>query len=443
MVAAGTVQAEYAEALARLFSARRFGVILDTQRMRDLLAKCGNPQHALGAVVHVGGTNGKGSTVAMLAAMCRAAGLRTAIYTSPHLCSVRERMVFDGRPIESAEFVAAYQRVLAAGGADYTFFEQLTALAFCWFAQGTPEVTLVEVGLGGRLDATNVVDTSVAVVTGVAFDHQAVLGETLTQIAGEKAGIWKPGVPAVIGISGEPAAEPMLLDAAVGVGASPVVAVRSQLAPPQVAAVIASGLGLRGAHQQGNAASAWAAWQALAVARPELAARMTEAAACAGLRDTKHPGRFELVAGDPVVILDGAHNPQGAQALAATLKARHADLRRVARYCVAVLAVSADKTVSEMLAALGGVVDAVVATRYQHDRAMEPAQLAAYCHDAGLEVSAVTAGLAPALAHARSVGATEIVVAGSLFLVGEARALLLGCPVDPVAVMDPSPVRGK
>jgi len=421
----------YPELLARLIPARRFGVVLGLERMRAILGRLGDPERRLGAIVHVGGTNGKGSTVAMIAALAAATGRRVATYTSPHLSCLRERITIDGEMISETAIVEAASRVHAAGGDDLTFFEQMTAIAMVAIAHQGSDVTVLEVGLGGRLDATNVVDPAVAVVTGVAHDHQAVLGDSLAQIAAEKAGIWKPGRPAIIGASGLAAAVPVLVDAARAAGAS--ITVIDEAA---VAAV--PRLGLPGAHQRRNAAAAIAAVTALGV--PVIAAALAQ---------VRHPGRFEVIGalaqspgqatavppGVPYVILDGAHNPHGAAALAAAVRER-------GDQPVLVVAASADKDVAGIAAALAPVVVAVIATRYQQDRAMEPAQLAAvFAHAraaAGAGDLAVTAApdLRSAVAAAASFG-RPILIAGSLFLIGEARTWLLGAPTDPMLVTDP------
>ena len=409
----------YAELLARLLPARRFGVVLGLDRVRALLDRLGAPDRRLGAIVHVGGTNGKGSTVAMIAALAAAAGQRVASFTSPHLSCLRERIVIDGAMIGEAEIVAAAERVAGAGGDELTFFEQITAIAVLAIAGAGVDVTVLEVGLGGRLDATNVVDPAVAVVTGVALDHQAILGDTIARIAGEKAGIWKPGRPAIIGASGVAEAVPLLVEAARAAGAEPRI-----VDAAAVAAVPA--LGLAGEHQRRNAAAAIAAVRALGL--PIVAS---------ALASVKHPGRFEVidptgVPGVPRIILDGAHNPHGAAALAETLRASGERPALIA-------AVSADKDVAAIAAALAPVVRAVVATRYRQDRAMPPPELAAVFAAAAGAPAAVAAApdLAAAIAVAAVYGA-PIVIAGSLFLVGEARTLLLGAPTDPMLVTDPA-----
>jgi dihydrofolate synthase/folylpolyglutamate synthase len=256
----------------------------------------------------------------------------------------------------------------------------------------------------------------VAVVTGVALDHEVILGDTLAKIAAEKAGIWKPGRPAIVGASGMAEAVPVLIEAARAAGASAVVVVDDAA----VAAV--PPVSLPGRHQRRNAAAAIAAVQALGL--PVVGA---------ALASVVHPGRFEVIGppGAPSAILDGAHNPHGAAALAAALAERAVPGDRP----VLVIAASADKDIAGIAAALAPAVRAVVATRFQQDRAMEPAALAAVF--AGLNVAARPAAeLRAALAIAAAHGAT-IIVAGSLFLVGEARTLLLGAPTDPMLVTDP------
>jgi dihydrofolate synthase/folylpolyglutamate synthase len=404
----------YAELLERLVRARRFGMKLGLERMRELVdrlatARLGGPDRQLGRVVHIGGTNGKGSTVAMVAALARSAGARVATYTSPHLSTLRERVTIDGVLVSEDEIVAAAERVAAAGGDELTFFEQVTAIAMVIIAERGVDITVLEVGLGGRLDATNVVDAPIAAVTGVALDHEAILGGTLPAIAFEKAGIFKRGQRAFIGAAGEPEAVPLLAQHARDADVAELRVIDEVAQVP---------LSLAGAHQQRNAALALAIVDALGLtADRSVLATLT------------HPGRFE-VAGD--LILDGAHNPHGARALAATLAER--GLRPVV-----VLAVSADKDVRAIASALVPHATAMIATRYQQERALEPAALAAIVRELG--VAAETApDLAAAVARARALG-TPVLIAGSLFLVGEARSLFLGAPTDPVFVTDPSAPR--
>lgn len=400
----------YGELLGRLYQARRFGVVLGLDRMRTLLDALGAPDRQLGRVVHVAGTNGKGSTVAMIAALARAAGQRVATYTSPHLSSLRERIVIDGEPISEEGLVAVAARVSAAGGDELTFFEQVTAMAMVAIADAQVDITVLEVGLGGRLDATNVVAAQVAVVTGIALDHEAILGPTIAAIAGEKAGIFKRRQAVVIGTSGDPSATQLLVDAAEWAGAASISVAGNTARVPL--------LSLSGAHQLKNAACAIAAIRALRL--PVVGS---------ALASVVHPGRYERIGN---VVLDGAHNPDGARALAAQLA------HEPGRIAI-ILGVSSDKDVPALVAPLVPRAAQIIATRYQQDRALAPEALADVVRSLGAAVETAP-DLRTALDRAR--GADLIVVCGSLFLVGEARVLLLGAPADPVSVSDPAPSIG-
>ncbi|CAN5923089.1 folylpolyglutamate synthase/dihydrofolate synthase family protein [soil metagenome] len=414
----------YADLLGRLFAARRFGVVLGLDRMRALLDKLGAPDRKLGTVVHVGGTNGKGSTVAMLTALAAAGGAKVAAYTSPHLSTVRERIVIGGEMITEAGFVAAASEVRAAGGDELTFFEQLTAIAFVAIAAAKVDITVLEVGLGGRLDATNVVDAPIAVITGISLDHEDILGNTIAAIAAEKAGIFKTGQRIVLSRSGDPAATPVLLAAAERAGAAQITRLdwdAIDQVPP---------LAMTGVHQRRNAAAALAALDHLEVLG---AAKVSKESRAEVLAHVQHPGRFEWIEGTPDIVLDGAHNPDGA----ATLDAILCELTQ--RKIVLVVAVSADKDVEALVGQLASRPSFVIATRYQQERSMAPDELANVIRAVHRSTPVVTApDLRRALEAAQGHG-DLIVVAGSLFLVGEARTLLLKAPTDPIAISDPAP----
>ena len=421
----------YAELLGRLYAARRFGVVLGLERMRALLDRLGAPDRELGTVVHVAGTNGKGSTVRMIAALAAAGGARVATYTSPHLSTLRERIAIAGELISEDAIVAAADVVRAQGGDELTFFEQLTAIAFVAIARAQIDVTVLEVGLGGRLDATNVVDAPIAVITGIALDHEAILGATTAEIAAEKAGIIKPRQHVVIARSGDPTVRPVLIAAAERAGAELTLLEWENIdrVPP---------LGLRGDHQRRNAAAALAALDQL---EARGVVHLGDAGRRAALAAVTHPGRCEWLA-DQRIMLDGAHNPHAAVALAAL--AEHAPDASTPWDPVLVIGVSADKDVRAILGALRRVTSRVVATRYQQDRAMPVAELAAIAAELGYPVVDSAPDLASALARARARVAETgrptdgILVTGSLFLVGEARTLLIGAPTDPIAVSDPA-----
>jgi dihydrofolate synthase/folylpolyglutamate synthase len=403
----------YEGVLARLYAARRFGMKLGLDRMRGVLDRLGAPDRHLGRVVHVGGTNGKGSTAAMIAALGRSSGARVAVYSSPHLSTLRERVMIDGELACEDDLVGAAERVAAAGGESLTFFEQLTAMAMVMICEARVDLTVLEVGLGGRLDATNVVDAPVAVVTGVALDHEAILGGTLASIAFEKAGIFKAQRCAIVGASGESAGVPLLVAHARAAGVGKLVII------DDAAVALVPAVALAGTHQRRNAAAALAATAGLGL-------RCDPAA----LASVRHPGRFERTRiGDRELILDGAHNPHGARALAETL-------RELGLVPTLVIAVSEDKDIAGIARALVPTVGDVIATRYAQERALAPAHLADAFRAAGARGVREAPDLAAAVACA-SESAAPILISGSLFLVGEARARWLGAPVDTIVVSDP------
>jgi dihydrofolate synthase / folylpolyglutamate synthase len=424
----------YRDLLERLLSARRAGMVFGLERIQACLAALGHPERRPALRVQIAGTNGKGSTAAFTAALVRAGGRRVGLFTSPHLTSLRERFTVDGALPEEAAVVEAAEAVWAAGGEGLTFFEQTTAIGLELFARAGVEIAILEVGLGGRLDSTTAVPCEVAAVTGVALDHQEYLGDTLAQIAAEKGAIFaargdvaaRGGVRAVIGASGEPDGVALLAEAARAAGVRALTVVDGAFVDARVPAGLR--LGLAGAHQRANAACALAIADHLEALG---AVRIPDAARAGALAATRHPGRLETVATAPAILLDGAHNPHGARALAAAL----ADL--AGRPRVLVLGLSADKDLDGILAPLLPVADAVVATRYQQPRALAEAALAARIPDSLPTETAPD--IAAALDRARAIAgpAGLIVVAGSLFLVGEARALLVGGAIDPVVLTDP------
>jgi dihydrofolate synthase / folylpolyglutamate synthase len=399
----------YDEMLRRLGALKRFGMRPGLDGVRALLAAVGDP-HARLQAVHVAGTNGKGSTAAFVESALRAGGVRTGLYTSPHLLRLTERIRIDGAEIGSDSVAGLAARVLAVGG-EYTFFEVVTATAFLALAAAAVDVAVIEVGLGGRLDATNVLERPlVSVVTGVALDHTDVLGDTLAAIAREKAGIFKPGVPAVLAGSADDddSVRDVLLGEAARLGATPVLLYGrdfdDRALPP---------LGLGGPHQRRNAALAR---QALALLPPAL--RPSPAALADGFARVRWPGRFEWLT--PSVLVDAAHNADGARALAAALPDEPLTL---------ILGVVADKDARGIVEALVPRAARVIVTAPPTPRALPAAALGALVP--GAEVAP---DLAAALALA---GSARTVIAGSIFLIGEARRLVLGAAADATAVQDP------
>ncbi|MFO7172096.1 MAG: folylpolyglutamate synthase/dihydrofolate synthase family protein [Bacillota bacterium] len=401
------------------------------ERTRELLRRLGDPHRAGYRVVHIGGTNGKGSTAAMVAAGLRAAGHRVGLYTSPALQRWNERIQVDGRPIADGEVAAlaaevrpAVEAMVREGYEQPTEFEVTTALAFLHYARQRVDWLVLEVGLGGRYDATNVVeDPAVTCITNVDLDHTEVLGPTHRAIAWDKAGILKPGVPCVTGAT-HPEALAVLRDEARRVGA-PLL----EVAPPpgpvawDLTGQVADLPGLPGArirllgrHQLANAACAARILQVLGL--PEAPIRR-------GLAEARWPGRLEVVPGDPPVLLDVAHNPAGAAALAQAVRDY-----LPGRPVVLVLGLLADKNVDGFLDALLPLARQAVAVTPDHPTRALPARDLA----AALARRGVAAAVAPspeeALRRARALcpAGGAVLVAGSHYLVGPVRSLLV--PVE-------------
>ncbi len=432
-----TGDARYAAALERLSSLARFGVRPGLEPIARVLEALGHPERAVPAL-HVAGTNGKGSTAAFSDAILRAAGARVGLYTSPHLARFTER-IRAGGPSGSAEIArdrcaSLVERVMAAAGGDaLTFFEVATAAAFLFFAEERVDLSVIEVGLGGRFDATACCAPFATVITGIALDHTALLGTTTAAIAGEKAGIARAGVPLVVGAVDEAASESITAHA-VAVGA-PLVRLGSELSVATDGeridyrgpggALDGALLGLAGEHQARNAALALAATSFAPGFRPDERARRE------GVAHARWPGRLEWIA--PDLLLDAAHNPDGAAALARALD-RLAPLR-FTLLCGAL----ADKDVDGVLAALLPKVARAVCTRPDSPRALAAEALAARVRALApsLPVVAIDA-LHDALAEARRTG--PVIGCGSIFLVGALRALSTGEPIDPRTVGDPLPI---
>ncbi|MEJ7735366.1 MAG: bifunctional folylpolyglutamate synthase/dihydrofolate synthase [Polyangiaceae bacterium] len=384
-------------------------MVLGLDATRAALARLGDPQRAL-EVVHIAGTNGKGSTSAMVECIARRAGLRTGLYTSPHLCRFAERIRLDGAPIDDDAFAAALERALTAGPA-LTFFETLTVAGFEAFARARVELAVLEVGLGGRLDATNVVDAPrCTAVTGIALDHVKILGGDLASIAREKAGIFKRGAPVVLGPLA-PEARAAILEVAVAMGAAPVVD-----APPAPAAMP---IGLPGAHQRRNAGVAGAVARVLAARWPAMAGAIEP-----GLAAVRWPGRLDIEG--TRVVLDCAHNAEAAEALAAALPQMGL---QPAQTCLLYGAL-ADKPWAEMLARIAPLAARRV---YTEPAGRSPAPLAELARIAdGETIADPSRALAHALAAARG-GA--LLITGSSYLVGALRGVLVGERCDPVIAL--------
>jgi dihydrofolate synthase / folylpolyglutamate synthase len=439
----------YAQALRALDERGRFGIRLGLGRTRALLHRLGDPHLAVRGAL-VAGTNGKGSVLALADSALRAAGHRVGTTPKPHLVSYRERVQVDGRPIDPDEFARLVGEVLTVSDAiaprhgQPTEFELLTAVVFAHFAETRPDVALVEVGLGGRLDATHSWDGGVAVVTNVDLDHMDRLGDTIAAIAREKAAIIERGDLAVTGASGEGLAVIRRRARRLGVpltevSAAPLLGWDRDGIEVALPGLGRTRVGLRGRHQAANVAVADKLLDALATAG--IAATDAEARR-AGFASAVWPGRLELLAVDGRdVLLDGAHNPAGAAALAAALD----DLRPYlgAGPVTLVTASMADKDVDGVAVALAASSAlhgaTVICSELDVPRALPASDLAAHWRVA-LPAGQVIVEPDPvaALEHALSIASAlggAVVVAGSLYLVGLVRSRL----VDDPALRDPDP----
>ncbi len=413
--------------------------------MTSLIDLLGEPQRAY-PVIHVTGTNGKTSTARMIDALLQAFGLRVGRFTSPHLQSITERITIDGQPLAPAVFAAAYDELLpfvelVDQRSDHptSFFEILTAMAYSTFADSPVDVAVVEVGLGGSWDATNVAVGQVAVITPISLDHTRLLGPTLSAIATEKAGIIKAGATAVMGLQPAEAAE-VLLRRALEVDAS---VAREGLEFGVVERAVAVGgqsltlqglggsyeeifLPLHGPHQAANAAGALAAVEAFFGGGSDRG-RVDVDAVREGFAAVASPGRLEAVRSAPTVLVDAAHNPAGMAATVAALQDAFS-FRRL----IAVVAVLAEKDVRGILEALEPAVDAIVITQNSSPRSMAVDELAAIAVAVfGADRVDVTPRLDDALEAAVGLAEEEeplsgvgILVTGSVVTAGEARTLL-------------------
>jgi dihydrofolate synthase/folylpolyglutamate synthase len=400
-----------------LFSLERFGMKFGLANMAALCAALGHPERAFPSIL-IAGTNGKGSVAAMADTALRAAGLRSARYTSPHLQRLTERFVIDGREVEAGRLESSAGRVreavehlIASGTLEAlpTFFESTTAVAFDLFRDARVDVAVLEVGLGGRLDATNVVTPIATAIVSIDFDHQAQLGDTLASIAAEKAGIIKPGVPVVCGAM--PAEAMAVIERIASERGAPLL--RAGGDRPLADRIAALPLALAGEHQRANAAVALRLLETVDADRRH-AVRVGEAARIAGLTEVRWPGRLEAIArhGRPV-LLDAAHNPAGARALASYLS-MHAP-----GGAALVFGAMKDKAVAEMLRALAPAARVLVCTTAPTPRAMTADELVEIAAGLGLAAAAIADPMDAIDEAAKT--PYPVIVAGSIFLIGAVR----------------------
>ncbi len=425
-------------------------------RMRRLLRKLGDP-HLEYPIVHVAGTKGKGSTSAMIAAALAAAGVRTGLYCSPHLHRLEERFTIDASPASATELIALVDLAREAveslekendplGQRGLTFFEITTAMGLLHFARRQVGAVVLEVGLGGRLDSTNVVHPALSVITSISFDHMRQLGNTLAAIAGEKAGILKRGRPGVVGVKGSEARA--AIRAAAHKRHCPIRELDSDFwyeaippAPPLTRPTTGRvavrtwktewgtlSVPLLGAHQAHNAAVALAALDLLAEVEPSLAVGRDDVVR--GFAGLRWPARIEIVGENPWIVIDGAHNPASAAALADTLGTSFPPTRRTL-----IFGTTRDKDLLGQLQALLPCFDTIIATRYiENPRSVPPETIADRILESFGRPVRTAVDPAQALELARTLTAPDdlICVTGSLFLAAESRAIILPQAASPV-----------
>ena len=434
-----------------LTSSRKF----ELEHMRILARTLGHPERRWPSVL-IAGTNGKGSTAATLASIAQAAGYRTGLYTSPHLVRVNERIQINGEAISDAEFAEIYDRVdeaaagLVSGGQlpwYPSFFEMLTAIAFEYFASAAVELAVLEVGLGGRLDATNIVDPCISVITDIDFDHQKFLGNTLPEIAREKAGIIRPKGTVVL-LPQHPQVNDALGREIMDRDAVAISAVKNMPSQtPEADKFSEAGghqapLGLNrfplevlgeqivvdspllGRHQLRNLAVAITAAEQLNQCGFKILPRHIEE----GVRKTRWPGRFQIIPaenGNPEMVLDVAHNPAGAWALRSALSTFYEDRR-----LTFVFGAMRDKAIAEIAGILFPLAERVVATQADNPRAASPREIVEFAQQTGTEVvTADTVKTAIERAQALAGSNGVVVITGSIYIVGEALGLLARPPV--------------
>ncbi len=420
----------YQRSLDFLYGLEKFGMIFGLAKIEEILNAVGNPHRDLQAI-HIGGTNGKGSTAAMIASILRKEGYRVGLYTSPHLIRFTERMKVNGKEIEEEEIVELTEwlrrKIEEAGVAPpFTFFDFTTAMCFLYFKQKMVDLAVLEVGLGGRLDSTNVVHPLVSVITNIGKDHEDVLGKGLKNIAGEKAGIIKEGRPLITA-----ATQPTVLRLFSKIcreKKAPLYRVGKDFRylPSGEGSFHYEGLhrklwdlsiNLQGPHQLVNATTALGAIEVL----DDLGYRVSNDAIVEGLKGVEWPGRLEMVSASPRVLLDGAHNPEGALALRDSLQN---DFQF--RHLILLIGIMKDKDIDSILNCLSPLADRIILTRPGTDRAAPPDLLKKALGRSGKKAEVIE-DLKQAIDRGLSLtnGDDLLCITGSLYTVGEARSYFL------------------
>jgi dihydrofolate synthase/folylpolyglutamate synthase len=416
----------YDKALSYLYDLQKYGIKFGLSSTSNLLARLGNPHKNLKAV-HIAGTNGKGSTAAMLSAVLTRIGMQVGLYTSPHLVRFNERFRINDQDMDDRGIMDVFLRVkeVVDEREPPTFFEMTTAMALCLFAERGVDWMILEVGMGGRLDATNVIQPQITIINNVGLDHQEFLGFTLGRIAREKAGIIKQGVPLITAVK-QPVALAVIKERCSAL-AAPCYRVGRQIKVRTKGKRLFSYRGLKwrldslqlplaGRHQVLNAATALGALEVL-----EQLGRLhpTKEQVQEGLSKTRWPGRLEWFSEDPPVLLDGAHNNAGIVSLRKALQEEYAYKR-----LIIVLAIMADKDLRGMLHRLAPVADHIILTRPRYERAAEPESLREMAGEFANRTELVRS-VRQALKRAMTMATSEdlVVVTGSLYFIGEVKEI--------------------
>jgi len=421
----------YEETIAYLYDLQKHGMKLGLENIRRLLSILGDPQDSFRSV-HVAGTNGKGSTSAMIESMIRTSGARTGLFTSPHLISFTERIRVNGREISESEVVALADEVRSAAsgieGFTPTFFEVTTAIAFLYFRKMKVDWAVVEVGMGGRLDATNVLMPEASVITSIGMDHSEYLGPTISRIAGEKAGIIKETVPVITAPLDEQAMQ--VISGRASECGSELIRYGREFTSSVVSDELTGlridyagirkmdsiSVGLAGGHQAVNAAVAIRTIEALESGHKDLGCNIA-----LGLRNTYWPGRLEFVKNDPPILIDGAHNPQAAETLAVYLRKALNTYSRI----ILVMGIMSDKDRAGIMRPLLPLASEMIFTAPAYGRAASADCLAAEALEAGF-FPKTSSSVAEAIGMAEGlyVQGDLIVVTGSFYTIGEAKEAL-------------------
>lgn len=422
----------YQETLSYLFGLQKFGIKFGLSNISRLLELCGNPHYNL-KTVHIAGTNGKGSTAATIASIMQEAGYKVGLYTSPHLIDFTERIKMSGKEIEEGEVVRLTEYIRSKiQDSEFrdeleriTFFEFTTAMALIYFKEEEVDMAVMETGMGGRLDATNEIRPLVSVITNISVEHKEYLGDTIEAVASEKAGIIKDGVPLITGVD-QPAAFQVIERVCSEKGA-PLYRLGRDFSFQRkgVNTFLYNGikesfdvltLNLRGGHQFQNASLAIAAVEMLR----EKGFTISPEALIDGIGKVSWPGRLETISQSPMIILDGAHNPAGAETLARAIKE---ELKFNRLYLV--LGIMADKEIDGIIAPLAPLAHEVMLSRPKYERASNPSDLLSLTKRYNINCTPFE-DLREAIDYARSKAGSEdlIIISGSLFTVGEARGIL-------------------